>query len=163
MGVETGGCPHTAIREDSLWCKSSSQQKTLEGSHVMVAAGRTPNTEGLGLDFAGVELTDRGYVKVNERLQTTAPSVWTIGEVGGSPQFTHISVDDFRVVRDNLAGHNHVTTGRQVPFCLFTDPELARVGLSEKARKRKVLPIDCSKSQWKRFCVRAPFLKHEDF
>ena len=87
------------------------------------------------MDFAGVELTDRGYVKVNERLQTTAPSVWTIGEVGGSPQFTHISVDDFRVVRDNLAGHNHVTTGRQVPFCLFTDPELARVGLSEKGAK----------------------------
>ena len=69
---------------------------------------------------------------MNERLQTTAPGVWTIGEVGGSPQFTHISVDDFRVVRDNLAGRNHVTTGRQVPFCLFTDPEFARVGLSEK-------------------------------
>ena len=110
-------------------------EKTLEGSHVLVAAGRTPNTEGLGLEFAGVELTDRGYVKVNERLQTTAPGVWTIGEVGGSPQFTHISVDDSRVVRDNLAGRNHVTTGRQVPFCLFTDPEFARVGLSEKEAK----------------------------
>jgi pyruvate/2-oxoglutarate dehydrogenase complex dihydrolipoamide dehydrogenase (E3) component len=110
-------------------------EKTLEGSHVLVAAGRTPNTEGLGLDFAGVELTDRGYVKVNERLQTTAPGVWTIGEVGGSPQFTHISTDDSRVVRDNLAGHNHLTTGRQVPFCLFTDPEFARVGLSEKEAK----------------------------
>src|SRR4029077_69259 len=110
-------------------------EKTLEGSHVLVAAGRTPNTEGLGLEFAGVELTDRGYVKVNEHLQTTAPGVWTIGEVGGSPQFTHISVDDFRVVRDNLAGHSHVTTGRQVPFCLFTDPEFARIGLSEKDAK----------------------------
>ena len=110
-------------------------EKTLEGSHVLVAAGRTPNTEGLGLEFAGIELTDRGYVKVNEHLQTTAPGVWTIGEVGGSPQFTHISVDDFRVVRDNLAGHSHVTTGRRVPFCLFTDPEFARVGLSEKEAK----------------------------
>ena len=110
-------------------------EKTLEGSHVLVAAGRTPNTEGLGLEFAGVELTDRGYVKVIEHLQTTAPGVWTIGEVGGSPQFTHISIDDFRVVRDNLAGHSHVTTGRQVPFCVFTDPEFARIGLSEKEAK----------------------------
>ena len=105
--------------------------KTLEGSHVLVAAGRNPNTEGLGLELAGVEVTDRGYIKVNERLETTAPGVWAIGEVAGSPQFTHISIDDFRVVRDNLAGGNHVTTGRQVPFCLFTDPEFARVGLSE--------------------------------
>ena len=107
-------------------------EKTLEGSHVLVAAGRTPNTEGLGLDLAGVELTNRGYVKVNERLETTSPGIWAIGEVAGSPQFTHISIDDFRVVRDNLAGGNHVTTGRQVPFCVFTDPEFARIGLSEK-------------------------------
>ena len=110
-------------------------EKTLEGSHVLVAAGRSPNTEGLQLELAGVELTDRGYLKVNERLQTTAPGVWAIGEVAGSPQFTHVSIDDFRVVRDNLAGGNRVTTGRQVPFCLFTDPELARVGLSENEAK----------------------------
>ena len=107
-------------------------EKTLEGSHILVAAGRTPNTEGIGLELAGVELTDRGYIKVNERLQTTAPGVWALGEVAGSPQFTHISIDDFRVIHDNISGRNHVTTGRQVPFCLFTDPELARVGLSEK-------------------------------
>jgi pyruvate/2-oxoglutarate dehydrogenase complex dihydrolipoamide dehydrogenase (E3) component len=106
-------------------------EKTLEGSHLLVAAGRAPNTEGIGLELAGVAVTDRGYIKVNERLQTTAPGVWAIGEVAGSPQFTHISVDDFRVVRDNLAGRNRVTTGRQVPFCLFTDPEFARIGLSE--------------------------------
>src|SRR6266404_9677712 len=110
-------------------------EKTLEGSHVLVALGRTPNTERLGLESAGVELTDRGYLKVNERLQTTAPGVWAIGEVAGSPQFTHISIDDFRVVHDNLNGGNRVTTGRQVPFCLFTDPEFARVGLSEKEAK----------------------------
>src|ERR1700738_5004853 len=77
-------------------------QKVLKGSHVLVATGRTPNTEGLGLELTGVELTDRGYIKVNERLQTTAPGVWAIGEVAGSPQFTHISVDDFRVVHANL-------------------------------------------------------------
>jgi pyruvate/2-oxoglutarate dehydrogenase complex dihydrolipoamide dehydrogenase (E3) component len=107
-------------------------EKTLQGSHLLVATGRTPNTEGIGLELAGVEVTDRGYVKVNERLQTTAPGVWAIGEVAGSPQFTHISIDDFRVVHDNLSGGNRVTTGRQVPFCLFTDPEFARIGPSEK-------------------------------
>ena len=106
-------------------------EKVLKGSHVLVATGRNPNTEGLGLELTGVELTDRGYIKVNERLQTTAPSVWAIGEVAGSPQFTHISIDDFRVVHANLTGGNRVTTGRQVPYCLFTDPELARIGLSE--------------------------------
>ncbi len=106
-------------------------EKVLKGSHVLVATGRNPNTEGLGLELTGVELTDRGYIKVNERLQTTAPGVWAIGEVAGSPQFTHISIDDFRVVHANLTGGNRVTTGRQVPYCLFTDPELARIGLSE--------------------------------
>ena len=106
-------------------------EKVLKGSHVLVATGRTPNTEGLGLELTGVELTHRGYIKVNERLQTTAPGVWAIGEVAGSPQFTHISIDDFRVVHANLTGGNRVTTGRQVPYCLFTDPELARIGLSE--------------------------------
>ena len=106
-------------------------ENILKGSHVLIATGRNPNTEGLGLELTGIELTDQGYIKVNERLQTTAPGVWAIGEVAGSPQFTHISVDDFRVVHSNLTGGNRVTTGRQVPYCLFTDPELARIGLSE--------------------------------
>lgn len=106
-------------------------EKVLTGSHVLVAAGRTPNTDGLGLEVAGVQLTERRYIKVNERLQTTAAGVWAIGEVAGSPQFTHISIDDFRVVHANLTGGDRVTTGRQVPYCLFTDPELARIGLSE--------------------------------
>ena len=105
-----------------------------------MATGRTPNTEELGLELTGVELTDRGYIKVNERLQTTAPGVWAIGEVAGSPQFTHISVDDFRVVHDNLSGVDHVTTGRQVPYCLFTDPELARIGLNESEARARGIP-----------------------
>jgi pyruvate/2-oxoglutarate dehydrogenase complex dihydrolipoamide dehydrogenase (E3) component len=109
--------------------------KSLHGTHLLVASGREPNTKDIGLELAGVELTERGYIKVNERLETTAPGVWAVGEVAGSPQFTHISEDDFRVVRDNLLGGNRVTTGRQVPFCLFTDPEYARVGLSEKEAK----------------------------
>jgi pyruvate/2-oxoglutarate dehydrogenase complex dihydrolipoamide dehydrogenase (E3) component len=114
-------------------------EKTLQGSHLLVATGRKPNTEGIGLELAGIEVTGFGYVKVNERLQTTAPGVWAIGEVAGSPQFTHISIDDFRVVHDNLRGGHRVTTGRQVPFCLFTDPEFARIGLSEKEAKAQGL------------------------
>lgn len=118
-----------------LVIEQNGTERTLEGSHVLVAAGRTPNTAGIGLELAGVELTERGYIQVNERLETTAPGVWAIGEVAGSPQFTHISVDDFRVVHDNLNGIHHVTTGRQVPYCLFTDPELARIGLNENAAR----------------------------
>lgn len=106
--------------------------RSLEGTHLLVAAGREPNTRGIGLELAGVELTEHGYIKVNEHLETTAPNVWAVGEVAGSPQFTHISEDDFRVVRDSILGGSRVTTGRQVPFCLFTDPEFARVGLTEK-------------------------------
>ena len=112
-------------------------EKSLDGTHLLVAAGRVPNTKDIGLELTGVELTDQGYIKVNERLETTAPGVWAVGEVAGSPQFTHISEDDFRVVRDNMLGGNHVTTGRQVPFCLFTDPEFARIGLTEKEAKAK--------------------------
>jgi pyruvate/2-oxoglutarate dehydrogenase complex dihydrolipoamide dehydrogenase (E3) component len=115
-------------------------EKVLNGSHLLVATGRTPNTEGLGLELTGVELTDRGYIKVNERLQTAAPGVWAIGEVAGSPQFTHISIDDFRVVHANLTAGDRVTTGRQVPYCLFTDPELAHIGLHEADAKMQSIP-----------------------
>ena len=110
-------------------------ENVVEGSHILVAAGRLPNTENMGFEHAGVELTDSGHIKVNERLQTTAPGVWALGDCAGSPHFTHISLNDFRVVRDNIAGREHVTTGRQVPFCMFTDPELARIGLSESEAK----------------------------
>lgn len=107
----------------------------IEGTHLLVAGGRTPNTDGIGLERAGVETDARGHVKVDERLQTTAEGIWAVGDCAGSPYFTHIAFDDFRVVQANLAGEKRVTTGRQVPFCLFTDPELARVGLSEREAK----------------------------
>jgi pyruvate/2-oxoglutarate dehydrogenase complex dihydrolipoamide dehydrogenase (E3) component len=109
-----------------------SSRGAIEGSDLLVAGGRTPNTDGIGLEKVGVEIDGRGHVKVNERLQTTAQDVWAVGDCAGSPYFTHIGEDDFRVVLDNLSGGNRVTTGRQVPYCLFTDPELARVGLSER-------------------------------
>ncbi|MFO1057834.1 MAG: FAD-dependent oxidoreductase [Dongiaceae bacterium] len=108
-------------------------------SDILVAAGRMPNTQGIGLDLAGVALDAHGFVQVDDRLQTTAPGVWAVGECAGSPQFTHASYDDFRIVRDNLAGRSRSTRGRLVPSCLFTDPPFARVGLSEaEARARGI-------------------------
>ena len=109
----------------------------IEGSDLLVAAGRTPNTRGIGLEAAGVELDARGYIKVNERLETTATGVWAMGDCAGSPQFTHVAFDDFRAVRENLAGGNRTTRDRLIPFCMFTDPELARVGLSETEAKKR--------------------------
>ncbi|HZZ27320.1 MAG TPA: FAD-dependent oxidoreductase [Pirellulales bacterium] len=104
----------------------------IEGTHVLVAGGRTPNTDAIGLEKTGVEVDARGHVKVNERLETTAIGIWAAGDCAGSPYFTHIGEDDFRIVLANLFGGNRTTTGRQVPFCLFTDPELARIGLNEQ-------------------------------
>ena len=123
----------------SLVVHTPSGEEHIDGTDILVAVGRTPNTAGIGLDQAGVELDERGYIRVNERLQTSAPDVWAIGECAGSPQFTHVSVDDFRIIRDNLAGGNRTTHGRLVPYCMFTDPPLAHVGLSEcDARRLKI-------------------------
>ena len=114
------------------------REVALEGSHLLVAAGRVPNTEDVDPAAGGVEVTARGTFRVNERLETTAERVWAMGDCAGSPYFTHIAEHDFRIVRDNLAGTlSAVTTGRLVPFCLFTDPELARVGLSEQEAREK--------------------------
>jgi pyruvate/2-oxoglutarate dehydrogenase complex dihydrolipoamide dehydrogenase (E3) component len=99
----------------------------------------------MGLDVAGVELDQRGYVRVNDRLETTASNVWAIGECAGSPQFTHASLDDFRVIRDNLAGGKRSTRDRIMPYCLFTDPQVAHVGLSEVEAQRRGLAFTVSK------------------
>jgi pyruvate/2-oxoglutarate dehydrogenase complex dihydrolipoamide dehydrogenase (E3) component len=128
-----------------LYVSQAGTETVLEGTHLLAATGRTPNTQGIGLELAGVELTERGYIKVNERLETTAQDVFAVGDCAGSPQFTHISFDDFRIVADNLAGGHRVTTGRQVPFCMFTDPELARIGLSESEAKQSGLPYRLAK------------------
>ncbi len=125
----------------SLIVRTSSGEKTITGSDILVATGRAPNTAGIGLEVAGVELDHRGYVKVNDRLQTTAPNVWAIGECAGSPQFTHISLDDFRVIRDNLAGINRTTRDRMIPSCLFTDPQVAHIGLTETEAGRQGIAV----------------------
>ncbi|MFA6916125.1 MAG: mercuric reductase [Parachlamydiales bacterium] len=113
---------------------------TLEGTDLLIATGRTPNTGNLGLELTGVKTTERGFIKVNERLETTAPDIWAVGDCAGSPHFTHIAYDDYRIVLDNIKGGRRVTTGRIVPFCMFTDPEFARVGLSETEAKAKGIP-----------------------
>ncbi|MFF8592444.1 dihydrolipoyl dehydrogenase family protein [Streptomyces sp. NPDC015220] len=110
--------------------------RTLTADDVLAATGRTPVTEGLGLDAAGVRITEKGFVAVDDRLATSAPRTWAVGDVAGSPQFTHVSLDDYRIVKANIAGGNRSTSGRLVPWNLFTDPELARVGLTEDEARR---------------------------
>jgi pyruvate/2-oxoglutarate dehydrogenase complex dihydrolipoamide dehydrogenase (E3) component len=121
-------------------------ESQISGSDVLIATGRTPNTAGIGLDSAGIELDERGYIKVNDRLETTAPNVWAIGECAGSPQFTHASLDDFRVIRDNLAGGNRSTRNRVIPSCLFVDPPVAQIGLTENEAKRQGITVQVVKS-----------------
>jgi pyruvate/2-oxoglutarate dehydrogenase complex dihydrolipoamide dehydrogenase (E3) component len=127
--------------EVGVTVRTANGEQKVEGSDLIVAVGRVPNTANVGLDKAGIELGPRGFIRVNERLQTSAPGVWAIGECAGSPQFTHISVDDFRIVADNMAGGNRRTDDRQVPYVMFTDPPLARVGLSEAEAQRQGIPV----------------------
>jgi pyruvate/2-oxoglutarate dehydrogenase complex dihydrolipoamide dehydrogenase (E3) component len=125
----------------TLTVRTEKGEQTIEGSDLLVAVGRVANAAGIGLEKAGVELDARGYLRVNERLETTASGVWAIGECAGSPQFTHVSVDDFRIVRDNMAGGNRRTDDRLVPYVMFTDPPLARVGLSEGEAARQGVKV----------------------
>src|SRR6516165_807506 len=123
--------------EIRIVAEGSRGEQTIRGTDLLVATGRTPNTQGIGLETAGIELDARGHIKVNERLETTAADVWAVGDCAGSPQFTHVVLDDFRVVRDNLNGGSRTTRDRLIPFCMFTDPELARVGLNEREAKAR--------------------------
>lgn len=145
LGAETIAVEGRSGDRVQLQLATGKGDRVIDGSHLLVAAGRTPNTHGIGLDIAGVALDSRGYIKVNERLETTAPSVWSMGECAGSPQFTHIAFDDFRVVRGNLAGDSRTTVRRQVPYCVFTDPELGRIGLGEVDAKRQGIKVQVIK------------------
>jgi pyruvate/2-oxoglutarate dehydrogenase complex dihydrolipoamide dehydrogenase (E3) component len=131
--------------EVTVALRMSSGERNLVGSDILVATGRVPNTAGIGLEEAGIALNDRGYIRVNERLETSAAGVWAIGECAGSPQFTHASVDDFRIIRDNLSGGKRDTRDRLIPYCMFTDPPLARVGLSETEAQRQGVAVRVAK------------------
>jgi pyruvate/2-oxoglutarate dehydrogenase complex dihydrolipoamide dehydrogenase (E3) component len=136
IGVE--GRSGATVRIQLRW---QGVERSIEGSDILVATGRTPNTAGIGLELAGVELDARGCIQVNGRLETTARGVWAIGECAGSAQFTHVSYDDYRVIRDNLAGGNRSTTGRVIPSCLFTDPQVAHIGMSEAEAQKRSVPV----------------------
>jgi pyruvate/2-oxoglutarate dehydrogenase complex dihydrolipoamide dehydrogenase (E3) component len=139
----------------SLQVQSGEGLRTVEGSDILVALGRTPNTSGIGLEKAGIEVTEKGHIRVNDRLETTAVNVWAMGDCAGSPYFTHVSEDDFGIIHENLNGGQRSTRDRLVPSCTFLDPELARVGLNElQARERGVtyrvasVPVDSGWRPW---------------
>jgi pyruvate/2-oxoglutarate dehydrogenase complex dihydrolipoamide dehydrogenase (E3) component len=115
------------------------------GTHLLVATGRVPRTAGIGLDVAGVALDERGFIKVDERLATSAPNTWAIGEVAGTPMFTHASFDDYRVLKSQLAGGNLTTRDRVIPYALFIEPELARIGINESDAQRQGIAVRVAK------------------
>jgi pyruvate/2-oxoglutarate dehydrogenase complex dihydrolipoamide dehydrogenase (E3) component len=125
-----------------LQIQSSGNSKTLAGSHLLVATGRVPNSDTLNLRAAGIRTDEHGFIEVNDRLETTAEGIYALGDIKGGPAFTHISYDDFRIIRANLIEKKSASTkGRQVPYCLFIDPQLGRVGLTEseaRAQGRKI-------------------------
>jgi pyruvate/2-oxoglutarate dehydrogenase complex dihydrolipoamide dehydrogenase (E3) component len=125
-----------------LQIQSGGNSKTLAGSHLLVATGRVPNSDTLNLRAVGVRTDEHGFIEVNDRLETTAEGIYALGDIKGGPAFTHISYDDFRIIRANLIEKKSASTkGRQVPYCLFTDPQLGRVGLTEseaRAQGRKI-------------------------
>ena len=145
VATETLSVHGLSGKEISVTVRTASGEQKIDGSDILVATGRIPNTAGIGLEKAGVELDSRGYIRVNELLETTASGVWGMGEAAGSPQFTHVSVDDFRIIRDNLAGGKRSTRDRLVPYCLFTDPPLGHVGLSEREAQRQGVSVRVAK------------------
>jgi len=119
---------------------------TLQGTHLLVAVGRAPTTDTLNLATVGVAVDARGFIQVNERLETNILGIWALGDINGGPQYTHVSLDDYRLVKANLIdGGNRSTRGRLVPSCLFIDPELAQVGLTETEAQQQGYTIRVAK------------------
>ena len=138
MNAEVASVARHGKNSVVLNLQTTAGQTQIEGSHLLVAVGRVSNNEGLNLQAAGVATDARGYIQVNERLETSVPGIWAIGDCNGGPHFTHVSWDDFRIIRDNLLhGTNRTTTGRIVPYTLFIDPELGRVGMTEEEAHAK--------------------------
>lgn len=141
LGVETESVEGRSGDRVRLRVKNAAGPSTIDGSDILVAAGRTPNTRDVGLEAAGIALDERGFIRVDDQLRTTAPDVWAMGECAGSPLFTHVAFDDFRVVRDALAGNPRSTHERLVPYCAFIDPELARIGLDEHTAREHGIQV----------------------
>jgi pyruvate/2-oxoglutarate dehydrogenase complex dihydrolipoamide dehydrogenase (E3) component len=129
-----------------LMVQTEEGERALTGSHLLVAAGRVPNSDRLNLEAAGIETDWRGFIPVDERLETNVAGVYALGDVNGGPAFTHISYDDFRIIRTNLIEDGEATTaGRPVPYTVFIDPQLGRVGLSEQQAKAEGRDIRVAK------------------
>jgi pyruvate/2-oxoglutarate dehydrogenase complex dihydrolipoamide dehydrogenase (E3) component len=132
--------------ETILQIQVGDREITLQGSHLLVAVGRAPNTESLNLAAASVATDTRGFIQVNDRLETNIPGIWALGDINGGPQYTHISLDDYRIIKANLIdGGNRSTRDRLVPSCLFIDPELAHVGLTETEAQQQGYAIRVAK------------------
>ncbi|MDR5781550.1 FAD-dependent oxidoreductase [Caballeronia sp. LZ065] len=133
------GDPHNPVRV------KLANGEQVDGTHILAATGRIPNTKDIGLELAGVELDNRGFIKVNEQLRTTASNVYAIGEVAGTPMFTHASFDDYRVLSAQLRGEARTTRGREIPYALFIEPELGRIGLNETEAAQKGIAVRIAK------------------
>lgn len=135
----------SVVRENDdliLTAETAAGSQQIRGSHVLVATGRRPNTDDLGLPAAGVETDASGFIRVNGRLETGVPGIWALGDVKGGPAFTHISYNDFQIVYANVVeGENRSTDERIVPYCVFTDPQLGRVGLTEREARASGRPL----------------------
>ncbi len=129
-----------------LQLQVAEREMELQGSHLLVAIGRTPNSDTLNLASAGVATDARGFIRVNDCLETNVPNIWALGDINGGPQYTHVALDDYRIVKANLIdGGNRSTQGRLVPSCLFIDPELAHVGLTETEAQQQGYAIRVAK------------------
>jgi pyruvate/2-oxoglutarate dehydrogenase complex dihydrolipoamide dehydrogenase (E3) component len=118
--------------------RDGSQGRTIEGSHLLVAIGRTPNSDTLNLGAAGIETDAKGFIRTNNRLETNVDGVFALGDIKGGPAFTHISYDDFRILRANVIEKKNVTIdGRLVPYTCFIDPQLGHVGLTEEETRQQ--------------------------
>lgn len=138
LNTEVTGVHQTASGAISVALKQGNETSKVLGSHLLIAIGTTPNTAALHLDTAGVEVDKKGYIEVNEKLETTQSGIYALGDCKGGPEFTHISYDDYRIVKQNLLEKGHASTsGRMVPYTVFTDPQLGRIGLTEKEAKKK--------------------------
>lgn len=146
LGTQTRHVEQNEGSKIRLTVSGPDGESTLVGSHLLVAAGRPPNTEKLNLEAAGVETDKRGQIKVNECLETSVEGVYALGDVKGGPAFTHISYDDFRIIRTNLLeGGDATITDRKVPYTVFIDPQLGRAGLSEQDAREQGLNIRVAK------------------
>ena len=146
LETETVRAASTSDGGIALTVKDADGERTLTGSHLLVAAGRTPNTDALDPAAAGITMDKRGYIPVNERLETNISGIYALGDVNGGPAFTHISYDDFRILRANLLEHGNETTARRlVPNTVFIDPQLGRVGLSEREARAQGKKIRVAK------------------